>query len=452
MRRHIACLALVGLSLALAAPAIGADPQPTSSYLIQLNGAGPADLSGQVAAAGGTLAWVRPEIGYAAATSSDPGFASTLKRAAGVQSVDQDLQVQWVPTAQQAGAQTVASPAASASAVPTSAFFYACQWNLAKIDAPGAWAKGFFGSPGVKVAVLDTGVDPFHIDLAGKIDTANSTSFLTPGSSPCGAFDEGTIFDLAFHGSFVSGLITSNNLGVAGVAPNAQVVGVKVLNCAGSGRFSDLIPGIVYAANLPDVDVLNMSLTAAFGKNLRGAGPLVAALNKALDYAGSQGKLVVSAAGNSHFDMDKDGNVTWVPAQSGSGLGIYATNNQDHLASYSNHGVTGTWVGAPGGDFPNAAPPLPGCAVSPALQGLMISVCSSFVCGNSSSYLVGAGTSFASPTVAGVAALVDGKHGGALDAGQLKTILSQSADDLGNPGTDNLFSHGRVNASQAVDH
>jgi subtilisin family serine protease len=91
--------------------------------------------------------------------------------------------------------------------------------------------------------------------------------------------------------------------------------------------------------------------------------------------------------------------------------------------------------------------------VNPVVQGLMISVCSSFVCGNSSSYVVGDGTSFfASPTVAGVAALVDGKHGGALDAGQLKTILSQSADDLGKPGTDNLFSHGRVNASQAVDH
>jgi len=452
MRRNMACLALVVLSLALAAPAIGAAAQPASSYLIQISGAGPADLSGKVAAAGGTLTWVRPEIGYASATSADPDFAGKLKNGGGVQSVDQDFQVQWVPTAQQAQVQTVSSSGASASAAPTSAFFYACQWNLAQIDAPGAWAKGFFGSPGVKVAVLDTGVDPFHIDLSGKIDTANSTSVLTPGSSPCGPFDEGTIFDLDFHGSFVSGLITSNSLGIAAVAPNAHVVAVKVLNCVGSGSFSDIISGIVYAANLPDVDVLNMSLGAGFPKNLKGAGPLVAALNKAVNYAGSQGKLVVSAAGNSAVDMDKDGNVTWVPAQSGSGLGIYATDNQDHLASYSNHGVSGTWVGAPGGDFPNAAPPLPGCVVPPFLQGLMISVCSSFVCGNSSTYLVADGTSFASPTVAGVAALVDGKHGGALDAGQLKTILSQSADDLGKPGTDNLFSHGRVNANQAVDH
>jgi len=448
--RQVTFSLFLGLTLTLAASIVAADP-PTHGYLLRTGG-GP-DLASQVSAAGGTLVKVFPEIGYASATSADPNFAANLQHSSAVQSVDQDMQVQWAPTAQQAGIQTLSSTVSSSSSLaPTSAFFYACQWNLQQIDAPAAWAKGFFGSPGVKVAVLDTGVDPFHIDLAGKIDTANSVSELTPGSSPCGAFDEGTFFDLDFHGSFVSALITSNNLGIAGVAPNTEVVGVKVLNCGGSGSFADVIAGILYAANLPDVDVLNMSLTAGFAKNLKGAGPLVAAMNKAVNYAGSQGKLVVSAAGNAAFDMDKDGNVTWVPAQSGSGLGIYATNNLDGLASYSNHGISGTWVGAPGGDFPNTAPPLPGCVINPAIQGLMLSVCSSFVCGGNNFYLVGAGTSFASPTVVGVAALVDGKHGGALNGGQLKTILSQSADDLGKPGIDNTFSHGRVNAGNAVDH
>src|SRR5262249_26752533 len=149
---------------------------------------------------------------------------------------------------------------------------------------------------------------------------------------------------------------------------------------------------------------------------------------------------------------DKDGNIAFVPAQSGDNVSAYATDDLDGLASYSNHGISGTWVGAPGGDFPNSGPALAGCIVPYSLQGLIISVCSSFVCGASNIYVVGDGTSFASPLTAGVAALVDGKHGGTLNHGQLKSILSQSADDLGKNGTDNVFSHGRVNASSAVDH
>jgi subtilisin family serine protease len=426
------------------------DVHGTNTFVIQLTGAAPSNLAAQVSAAGGTLQRVYPEIGYATAVSTNPSFAANLGHGNGIQSVDADMSTQWVPSL---GSQTpIQSTSANSTPNPTGAFFYACQWNMRQIDAPGAWAKGQFGDPGVKVAVLDTGVDPFHQDLAGHIDTANSTSMLTAGSSPCGAFDENTFYDLDFHGSFVSGIITSNGIGVAGVAPNAQVVGVKVLNCGGSGSFGDVIAGILYAANLSDVDVINMSLGVGFPKNLQGAGPLVAALNKAVNYATSQGKLVVVAAGNDGADMQHAGNVTWVPAESGNGISIYATGNTDNLASYSNFGVSGTWIGAPGGDFPNGLPGIAGCPVNNAFESLVISVCSSFVCGASNFYLLGDGTSFASPTVAGVAALVDGKHGGALTPAQLKTILKDSADDLGAVGTDGIFSHGRVNASSAVDH
>ena len=410
-----------------------------SGYLIKLNG-NPSDLAGAVATAGGTLQRVHPEIGYATATSSDADFARKLRSAAGVQAVDQDLEVQWVPDV---APQVVSSAAAD----PADAFFYPCQWGLQQIDAPAAWAQGATGA-GIKVAVLDTGVDPFHQDLAGRIDTANSVSMLS--SSPCGAFDRDNIYDLNFHGSFVSGVITANNIGMAGVAPDAQVVGVKVLNCTGSGSFGDVIAGILYAAGLADVDVINMSLGAAIPKSL-GAGPLIAALNKAVNHAQSQGKLIVTASGNAAADMQHSGNVAWVPAESGAGIAIYATNNLDQLASFSNYGGSATWVGAPGGDFPNTAPPLPGCPIPYDLQGLSLSVCSSFVCGAPNFYVVGNGTSFATPAVAGVAALVDGLHGGALDAGQLKTILKDGADDLGKPGADLFYSHGRVNAGNSVD-
>ena len=371
MRRNLTFVLCLIATLALALPAW----RRANNFLVRVQGSIPADLASQVAAAGGTLLRVYPEIGYVSVTSTDPNFAAKLRKSTAVQAVDPDLKVQWTPSPE--GLQTIQGPEAASHTTinPAAATFYACQWNLQQIDAPAAWAQDQFGAPGIKVAVLDTGVDPFHVDLAGKIDPA-STSMLFPGSPPCGAFDEGTIFDLNFHGSFVSGIIAANGINMAGVAPLTTIVGVKVLDCGGSGSFGEIISGILYAANLPGVEVINMSLTAGFSKNLHGAGPLVAAMNKAVNYAESQGKLVVSASGNNGFDMDHDGNIAWVPAQSGSGIGIYATNNLDGLAAYSNHGVSGTWLGAPGGGFPNTAPPLPGCPLADALEGFVLSVCS----------------------------------------------------------------------------
>ena len=443
MRKSVRFVAL-GLLLCLS-PLAAVETRPSNHYLIELRGAVPAGLADAVAAAGGTLVSVQPDLGYASAKSDAAGFAGNLAKHQGIQAVTQDIEVRFVS----AGAgEAFAADATEATPNPAAAAFFRCQWPLKQANVPAAWAKGQFGD-GIKVAVLDSGVDPFHQDLAGKIDTANSTSTLT-GSS-CGAFDLNTFYDLNFHGSFVSAIVTSNNLAVAGVAPNAQIVGVKVLNCEGFGSFTGIIRGIYYAANLPDVDVINMSLGAFFPKSAHGAGPLVAALNKAVNYANAQGKLVVTAAGNDGMDMQHTGNLVWVPAESGGNVTVYATNNLDGLTSYSNYGPSGTLIGAGGGDFPNTAAPIAGCPINNALESLAVSVCSSFVCGAPNFYLVGSGTSFSAPLVAGIAALVDGKHNGALNPAQLKAILKNSADDIGQPGTDLLFSHGRANAGNAVD-
>lgn len=450
MRRTLsATLALLALATLLPASAWSA------GFLVQLQGQIPADLGAQVSAAGGTLVRTLPEIGYAVATSDDPAFATRLGAQPGVLAVTRDVTLRWTPDPATLGAPVEAAEPATPAVDPTTAAFFACQWNMRNIDAPGAWALGAFGDPDVKVAVLDTGVDPTHNDLVGRVDTAESTSALTPGSSPCGAVDEGTFLDFGFHGTFVSSNITSNGLGIAAVAPDTRVVAVKVLNCAGSGRFSDIISGLLYAASLPDVDVINMSLGVPGGipKDLPGAGPLVGALNQTVNFVESRGKLVVSASGNDGLDMDHSGDVVFVPAESGSGIAVYATAWNDALASYSNFGVSGTWVGAPGGDGPDPDPPLPGCVVAPSRQGLVFGACSTFAsfgCGPNS-YLIGAGTSFATPIVSGVAALIDGQAGGGLNGQQLKARLAESADDLGAIGVDLFFSHGRVNARKAVE-
>jgi len=257
--------------------------------------------------------------------------------------------------------------------------------------------------------------------------------------------------DQNFHGTHVAGIISTNNIGTAGVAPGIRLRAVKVLNCQGGGMFSWLIQGLMFAADTGN-DVINMSLGAYFPKNLAGAGPLVGALNKAVNYANSKGVLVVSAAGNSAIDLDKDGNRTAVPCQSGAGLCVGATTNLDVLADYSNHGLSGPQLTAPGGGSPWAPPPpFPFGAVILApcsRHSLVIPICQT-----GDFYLLAAGTSMAAPHVAGAAALADSVAAGgpgSAGAGELKTKLQRTADDLGRPGADSVYSHGRLNTLGAV--
>lgn len=441
----------------------GSGPVEADHYLVEFRGS-VAHLQAVVQKAGGSLMRAHPEIGVATVGDLDDAEASALWRGRGVTRVTRDLMVQWVPSAEDFNLEATAQGANEGHVVgdPTTASFYPCQWNMSQCNGPGAWAAGEFGA-GATVAVLDTGTDPNHQDLAGRIDVGNSTTFVSANDPFClanGADDVNSFFDFNFHGTFVSGLVAGNGLGVTGIAPDAWIVGVKVLNCLGVGSFADVIAGIIYAANL-HVDVINMSLGAYFPKHLPGGGPLVAALSKAVNFANSHGVLVVSSAGNDGAgpgvgaDLDHDRNFVHVPSQAGAGIGVWAGDVDGNLAGYSNFGLTGASVGAGGGDGIDPSPLLPGCVLPAFGQGGIISVCSThsifFGCGTASYLFNGAGTSFSAPLVSGVAALVDGQAGGGLNGGQLKTILSQTADDLGKVGADGVFSHGRVNAGNAVN-
>lgn len=440
------------------------NPTPARTWIIEPNGSVP-DLGDLVAAAGGTLFRVHDQINIAVAISDDPDFGARLEADNKIRAVTRDVYVPWGPQGIPWGTRPASLAALGGPSVgghvadPTTAFFFPCQWNLTQIGAPGAWAQGHFGVPSVKVAVLDSGIDPDHLDLAGRVDLVNSASMLTPGSSPCGPADDLTFLDRLWHGTFVSALIAGNGLGMASMASDTEIVGVKVLACNNFGSFSDIIAGILYAAQIPDVHVINMSIQGGFYRSTPGIGRLVGAFSNAVNFAQNQGKLLSTIAGNYSTNMDKDFDFYWVPAQAGSGIAAWAGDINGNLASYSNFGRSATWVGAGGGDFTPGSPsiPLPGCVIPAAYQDGIISACAStsFVipaCQASNDfYLIGgSGTSFAGPLVSGTAALVDGKHGGALSPGELKTILSRTADDIGKNGVDQIFSHGRVNANEAV--
>lgn len=310
-----------------------------------------------VAAAGGTVNWSHGKAGIASVSSDNADFLAAVIGDNTFKSAAEDMMVQWQEP----------NPIDQGHITPNDEWFFDLQWNMTAIEAPAAWAADCTGD-GVRVAINDGGIDPTHPDLAPNMDASCSASFVPgfPFNSDTGTF---------WHGMHVAGIVgaADNEMGVIGVAPEAEMISVKVLH-DGSGSFGWVIGGILYAADpaafgrsdCEKADIINMSLGATFNKGahgpgIGGAGPLLGPLAKAVNFAASKGTLVVSAAGNDGLDLGQSGDITSVPAESGSGLAIAATGPIDLAgvfgtpgdlrtpASYSNFGEGTTYVAAPGG-------------------------------------------------------------------------------------------------------
>jgi subtilisin family serine protease len=334
--------------------------------------------------------------------------------------------------------------------------FFPIQWAHTALDSQGAWSAGCSGA-GARVAVLDGGIYNAHPDLAGNIDTACSTSFVPgqPYNNDTGTF---------WHGTHVAGIIAArdNGTGVIGVAPDATILGVKVLH-SGTGSFGAIILGLLYAAdpgsfgavNCQRADIINMSLGAVFPKTA--AGSLIGALAKAVNFAGSKGVLVLSAAGNDAIDFGQAGNLVDVPGDSGGGLAVSATaplawaygnTNYTRPASYSSYGEGYVTLSGPGGDF--AYPGNENCTM-PTATGTITTACwvfDMYLSTSRAGYTWAAGTSMATPAAAGVAALIKGRFPN-ISRGELKARLLESTVDAGKVGHDEFYGRGFVNAARA---
>jgi hypothetical protein len=285
--------------------------------------------------------------------------------------------------------------------------YYGNQWALEKVGAPRAW--NYASGKDILIAIVDTGVDLDHPDLADKVRTDIDWDFV--GDVAVADDDDG-------HGTHVSGIAaatTDNEIGVAGMGWNAMLLPLKVIGPNGEGQDPDLAEAIYYAAD-KEADVINMSI----GGVTSPCCSCPSIVQEAVDYAYAKGVVLVASSGN-HGGSDGP-NAEVFPANCEHVLGIAATNSNDTVASYSNYG-SHVSVAAPG---------------SSIYSTLM-----------SDRYSYKSGTSMAAPHVAGLAALLRARFP-SYTPDQIASAILDNADDLGASGWDEYYGCGRINAFHSL--
>lgn len=333
-----------------------------------------------------------------------------------------------------AAALTGAAPAAAAT--PNDPL-YPRQWGPQQVHAPQAWATST--GAGTVIAVVDSGVDRDHPDLAAKV-VGGATFAECAATKPCGDGDwqspNGTGNPHGTHVAGIAAASTGNGVGIAGVAPDAQIMPVKVLDSEGSGSFEDIGAGIRWAAD-HGADVINLSLGALPGVQALELTGVITDATDAIAYARSKNVVVVIAAGNESAPLCDS------PAFNPGAICVTATDRNELHTYYSNLAVKPDFqvVAAPGGAGTISCADDIVSSVPPGQEGF---------CGaKTAGYDFYAGTSMATPHVAGVAALLAAQ--GRSDEDVIRALLDTARSPLGTTGSyDPVYGNGIVDAAAAV--
>ncbi|MGU3443616.1 S8 family peptidase [Bacillus cereus] len=273
--------------------------------------------------------------------------------------------------------------------------YFSSQYGLQKIQAPQAWDSQR-SDPNVKIAIVDTGVQGSHPDLASKViyghDYVDNDNRSDDGNG------HGT------HCAGIAGALTNNSIGIAGVAPQSSIYAVRVLDSQGSGTLDAVAQGIREAADSGS-KVISLSLGASNGANT---------LHQAIQYAWNKGAVIVAAAGNDGSTQPN------YPAYYNEVISVASTDQWDQKSSFSTYG---SWVDV-------AAP---GSNIYSTYRG--------------STYQTLSGTSMATPHVAGVAALLANQG---YTNFEIRQIIESTSDKIN--GTGSFWKSGRVNANKAVQY
>ncbi|PZT69820.1 peptidase S8 [Streptomyces sp. SW4] len=469
-RRRLALAVPLVLSLTASAGALGLQPAaaspaprtqqaaeaadaPQLAYVVNTK-ADPrtiASVKRAIAAADGKVVVTYDRIGVIVVHSADPGFAEEIRRVRGVQSAGATRTAPLVAAGTtDAGAATFltgeqAARAAEAAA-PGMEPLEADQWDLRAIGADKA-ARIDPGSDKVTVAVIDTGVDDTHPDLAPNFSRSQSANCVGGKADTSeGAWRPYTADD--YHGTHVAGEIAAarNGVGVAGVAPGVKVSSIKV---------SDPHNGLFYPENVVCAFVFAADHGVEITNNSYYVDPwlyncmddpdqraIVDAVNRAQLYAQRKGTLHLASAGNSNHDLASDAIVDDsspddstpvtrtidpsecfdVPTQLPGIVTVSATGVDKEKSYYSTYGKGVVDVAAPGGDRRYQIPD------TPSKDGRILSTMPN------NGYAFLQGTSMASPHAAGVAALLKSRYPG-LSPAALQALLKAQADEQSCPAS-----------------
>jgi subtilisin family serine protease len=406
--------------------------------------------------------------------------------------------------------------------VPNSEPLGPCQWDMALINASESGSYQYATGEGVTVGVIDSGVDFTHPDIAPNVDMGRSCSFIfdhTPTADPAevangDCSNKTAVQDLNGHGSHVATTIAApvNDFGIAGVAPEATIVGLKACTKVGYCFADSVVAALRYAGD-NDIDIVNLSLFADpylyYCKSEKEQKAILKELEAAARYARQRGVLIVASAGNEQADLQHPGldpispdwppdsaeeryvqnNCRVAPAELPGVMTVSATGPIGYpgydlwIADYSSVGMSRVDVAAPGGDYFRAtgyvqdailaaltstSDPVDGIwdffdfleVNVPAYSGMTTTY-------SGARYAYLNGTSMSAPHAAGVAALVKEMHPN-WSPGAVKAAVQRSAQHLdcppdweplgegderercyGDDGRTSFFGHGLVDAEAA---
>ena len=357
-----------------------------------------------VSRAGGSVLRENAKIGVATAYSVNPAFAARASRQPAIDGVARSRPIGTAPTlrpkrdaverltkAERATAKVAPRFAAKQQPPPLTAEPLAnLQWDMAQIHATtdGSYAKQL-GDKGVRVGIIDTGIDGTHPDIAPNFDGALSRNFTTDIPDIDGPCEHPTCVDPPNedddgHGTHVAGTVGAalNGLGIAGVAPNITLVNLRAGQDSGFFFLQPTVDALTYAGD-HGIDVVNMSFftdpwlfncasnPADSPAEQQEQRTIIEATQRALDYATDHGVTLVGAFGNEATNLDSpsldntspdyplgaaktrtvDNSCLTMPTEGHNVIGVVATGPSTTKADYSNWGSQQSIVAAPGGYF-----------------------------------------------------------------------------------------------------